>query len=355
MNDRCIPSQDVVGRVDTTFTDLDQQRTQGLEQLQQIQTVQNAALVREQQRLIAKYGEDHPRVQNATTRLTYNQGLQRDLSQEVERSKIDVPQLDRSTWKGHGFVLNKDLVGIQGLTISFVDAQGNWIRELGYACTDERGYFSILYPKQPTQPPAKSDFPPIFLTVTDTNQRVLHRESTSRTVNLGLVDFWRIVLGADNGGTCEPPNPDNPPTGKAVQVQSLDAPEQLTVNQVGSFRAKVNDDATPPVTSCWEFGDGTTADGLTVTHAYANPGSYTVTFTASNTAGKDARTSQLRVQDVPNPPQIGDIKVVPEKPTTRTPVQFTAAETGTQSLQLTVNKPETATWTVGGQVFLNAA
>ncbi len=487
MNDRCIPNPDVIGRVDTTFTQLDQRRTEQLERLQQIQTVQNTLLVREHQRLIAKYGEEHPRVQKATARLTYNQGLQRDLSQEVERSKIEVTQLDRRTWQGHGFVLNTDLVGLQGLTISFVDAQNSWVRELGYACTDERGYFSLLYPKPATEMPPSSNLPPIFLTITDANRRVLHRESTSRTVQLGQVDFWRIVLGQEGGGTCEPPdNPDNPP-GKAVQVQGLDAPDQLTVNQSGRFRAqvnddatppvaaqwdfgdgspsvegltashaytkpgtytvaftasnliskdsrtrqvvvqeappkgvqvlgieappvltvnqtgtftaKINDDATPPVTSRWEFGDGSGADGLSVTHAYTNSDSFTITFTASNVAGKDSRTSSIRVRNAPKPPSIGDIQVSPEKPTTRTAVQFavevkgdatltyqwefgdgatsaevTPSHTYTQantyqvkltvsnaagidsrSLTLTISKSEALTWGVRGQVLLNPA
>jgi len=484
MNDRCIPNQDVVGRIDTTFTDLDQQRTQGLERLQQIQTVQNAALEREQQRLTAKYGVAHPRVQKATTRLTYNKGLQRDLSQEVERSKIDVPQIDRNTWRGHGFVLNQSLVGLQGLTITFVDDKNTWVRALGYACTDERGYFSLLYPSQTTQTPSTPDFPPIFLTITDANQQVLHRESTSRTVKLGQVDFWRIVLGNENGGTCEPPEPDNPPPGKAVQVVDLATPDILTVNQSGNFSSKVNDDATPPVTSRWDFGDGittdgltathtytkagtytvtfaasnpvgndarttqvtvnpagkavqvlamvapseltvnqsgsftarvnndatppvasrwdfgdgTTADGLTATHAYAKPGSYTVTFDASNVADKDSRTSQVRVRNAPNAPQIGTIKATPEQPTANTSMQFSAEVKGdapltykwdfgdnttsaevapvhvyaqanthtvklaidnaagsdTRSLQLTVNKPQALTWTVRGQVLTAA-
>ncbi len=206
MNDRYIPNPDPVGRVDTTFNNLDQKRTEGLERLQQIQTVQNAALLREQQRLIAKYGENHPRVQKATARLAYNQGLQRDLSQEVERSKIDEPQLDPNTWKGHGFVLNKDGGGIQGLTISFVDDQNKWIRDLGYICTDERGYFLILYPSKTSQTLANQKLPPIFLTVTDANRRVLHRESTSRTIKPGQVDFWKIEVGEEEDGTCEPPS-----------------------------------------------------------------------------------------------------------------------------------------------------
>ncbi len=39
---------------------------------------------------------------------------------------------------------------------------------------------------------------------------------------------------------------------------------------------------TPPITYSWDLGDGTTAVGITVTHAYTASGSYTVTLTVSD-------------------------------------------------------------------------
>jgi PKD repeat protein len=41
----------------------------------------------------------------------------------------------------------------------------------------------------------------------------------------------------------------------------------------------MQDSSTPvPISAIWDFGDGTTATGLTATHAYNNPGTYTVTY-----------------------------------------------------------------------------
>jgi hypothetical protein len=204
MNRKLPEEQDRFNKLDSTFTTLDQQRAQGLEQLKTMQVMHNTALEQEQKRLSAKYGEDHPRVQAAASRLTYNQGLFRDLDGEIGRSQISIPSVDANTWLAHGFVLDGKGVGIEGLTISFFDGQNQWIRGIGYACTDRRGYFAISYKTE--QP----DDQPLFLNVADKNQRSLYRDPNPRVVKLGLIDFWQIVL-SDSAADCPPPVSDPPP------------------------------------------------------------------------------------------------------------------------------------------------
>ena len=46
------------------------------------------------------------------------------------------------------------------------------------------------------------------------------------------------------------------------------------------------------VAYAWNFGDGASASGLTATHAYASPGSYTVALTVTNDAGQTATATQ---------------------------------------------------------------
>jgi PKD repeat protein len=66
----------------------------------------------------------------------------------------------------------------------------------------------------------------------------------------------------------------------------------------------------------WDFGDGSTDTGLTVTHRYTSPGSYSVVLTVTDAAGTTAsKTSALTVKAVtapsvtltvaPNPPVAG--------------------------------------------------
>jgi hypothetical protein len=186
MNRKLPEEQDRFNKLDSTFTTLDQQRTQGLEQLKAMQLMHNTALEQEQKRLSAKYGEDHPRVQTIASRLTYNQGLFRDLDGEIGRSQIPTPSVDANTWLAHGFVLDGKGVGIEGLTVSFFDGQ--------------------------TEQP---DDQPLFLNVADKNQRSLYRDPTPRFAKLGLIDYWQIVL-SDSTADCPPPVSD-PPAPKTVE------------------------------------------------------------------------------------------------------------------------------------------
>ncbi len=71
-----------------------------------------------------------------------------------------------------------------------------------------------------------------------------------------------------------------------VGVQSLTCPtENVMVGADADFSAEINPAATQPVSMTWSFGDGTTANGAMATHAFADDGTFTVTFTAENEAG----------------------------------------------------------------------
>ena len=104
----------------------------------------------------------------------------------------------------HGRVLDKTRAGIAGLTVSLFDEKGKWIREMGYSCTDERGYFAITYSVKGDEKPEAQQ---LFLTVTDKEHRVLHREKEPLYVRLGWIDYREMVID-DQGDVCLPPEPD---------------------------------------------------------------------------------------------------------------------------------------------------
>jgi PKD repeat protein len=58
---------------------------------------------------------------------------------------------------------------------------------------------------------------------------------------------------------------------------------------------------TIPANNTWDFGDGTTANGSTVSHAYAAPGTYTVTMTVSDPVS--GQSLSLTLQYTVNAPQ----------------------------------------------------
>ncbi|QXD13995.1 PKD domain-containing protein [Rhodocaloribacter litoris] len=120
-----------------------------------------------------------------------------------------------------------------------------------------------------------------------------------------------------------------------VEVLSVNGPDSLQTNQAGTFTATINEaEAKKPITTTWNFGDNTTAEGTTATHSYSQPGNYTVTFTATNRGGRSSDSETLRVVVVnpPVPAQITSLSADNMNPDTRTAVRFQASVRGDQPL-----------------------
>jgi len=200
--------KEIFEKLDFAFDGLDSERAKGLQRLKIFHSIKNDGAVREQNRLKAKYGPEHPMVKKLDERLTYNIGLSKELDVEIERTEISQPFFDINTWMVHGRVLDKEGKGISELTMSLYDKKKVWVEELGHACTDDRGYYAIRYRVEPEREQEIPETRELFLTVTDSAFKVLHRETEPLFVKIGQIDFRLIVLD-DKGGICEPPQPGN--------------------------------------------------------------------------------------------------------------------------------------------------
>lgn len=90
-----------------------------------------------------------------------------------------------------------------------------------------------------------------------------------------------------------------------VEVLAVDCPAgALETGEAATFTASVNADATQPVSIRWDFGDGTTATGMTARHSWSTPGTYNVTTTASNERASDSESCTVTVEAPPEPAQI---------------------------------------------------
>ena len=200
-------NEEIFAKLDFAFDGLDSQRARGLQRLKSLHSIRSDGATREKKRLKAKYGTEHPRVKKLEERLTYNAGAAKELDAEIERTKITQPSFDINTWMVHGRVLNKEGKGISGLTVSLYDEKGTWIEQLGYACTDERGYFAIRYKADQEKGSEIPEDQKLILTLTDAKSKVLHRETEPLFVKIGQIVFRLIVL-EDKGDVCTPPEPD---------------------------------------------------------------------------------------------------------------------------------------------------
>ena len=125
------------------------------------------------------------------------------------------------------------------------------------------------------------------------------------------------------------------PPVKAVRVLGLECPAELQVGQNGSFMAITNQDATPPVTSSWQFGDGASGSGTSASHAFTAPGTYTVTAMVMNDGGTDSESCIVTVVPRPTPPSLAGCRATPSR--VDAGQQVTIDATATEADEITVD------------------
>jgi PKD repeat protein len=106
---------------------------------------------------------------------------------------------------------------------------------------------------------------------------------------------------------------------------------------VGQSALLVSRSTGNPTSTDWDFGDGTTARGAEVRHAWDAPGTYTVALTVANRAGRDRTTLTVNVAPVA------------QAPTARFTVNATTVETGTAVVftSTSTGDPTSLVWDFG--------
>ena len=97
-----------------------------------------------------------------------------------------------------------------------------------------------------------------------------------------------------------------------ADIESLQCPSTVVAGESASFMVMVNEDANQPVTTTWDFGDGTSGNGMTTSHTFTAPGSYTVMATAANRES-DSESCLVTVTEPEIPPTISGCRATPAR------------------------------------------
>ena len=143
---------------------------------------------------------------------------------------------------------------------------------------------------------------------------------------------WKILLGLGAlallvlpivSGCFEVEEP--PVASFAYAPLSPHAGEQATFNASASYDPDVND-GTGIESFEWNFGDGATGDGETVSHVYAASGAYSVTLTVTDESGLvGTATAAITVTETASNPPIAEIAFTPTNPNINDVMTFSAA------------------------------
>ncbi len=164
-----------------------------------------AGLERERLRFTEVLGRDDPRVKDLDQRLAPGTARLRALKVEIARAGAVVP-VAATEWVLHGYVWSADGGPVPDLTPALVDAKGQWLRELGFAGTDGRGYFLLRA--------AAADVPEAYVQVTDRKRAQVHRGDEAVAVGPGRVEYREITLGGDRTPGAVPPEDTAPGGGE---------------------------------------------------------------------------------------------------------------------------------------------
>jgi hypothetical protein len=253
-----VPVDQVSRTVDQQLADLDPQRADAFDGLQAARAARGAGYAREQRRLALKYGADDPRVTALEDKIRFNDGLRRDVGFEAARARTESPVVDETGYVFHGFVRDLAGRGVPRLTIALYDERGNWIRELGHGCTDERGYFRMDYQRERTGsvPDNKATFAAsakgsaeraaandsklaVRIYVLDARQATLQIEREPLHPKLGEVDFRIIILGGEPSPCSPPPpKPEEPAPNPTAPPRSTTSTPLENIRGIGPARAR---------------------------------------------------------------------------------------------------------------------
>lgn len=217
--DKRIPFCDITKGLNQGIEIADPLRTAGLERLARVRAIKETGLKREQERLKAKLGAEHPRVSAIATKLDANRELKRDVELGLSRVATPAVRPEENSWVLHGHVRDKNRAGVPNLTVALYDDKGQWIRELGYACTDKSGYFKLLHSRakpgvtdvgKEGEAPKTGSGKKVYIHVTNAQGTHLYVDKQPLTPEPGRVDYREIILGEDAVSCVPPPSSPQP-------------------------------------------------------------------------------------------------------------------------------------------------
>jgi len=212
-----ISPDEVAKQIDQQLASLDPMRAGAIRGLYEVRIARTENFKREEVRLRIKYGDGDPRVTALGDKMRFNDELARDLQFEAVRSSIDVTVVGENSFVFQGFVRNCTGEPKPGLTVALYDSQGGWIRAMGYACTDEDGYFRMQ--GSGFSDPAGAAPALATIRVFD-KQTLLVTDAKPLSITPGKSEY-RIIIVCDDG-TCPPPPGDtDPPPPAPVTVPDV--------------------------------------------------------------------------------------------------------------------------------------
>lgn len=209
MNKNKVTLDDIDKNLNDGIAGADVQRAAHLKNFQTARVAKANLYQREDARLTAKYGANHPRVLALSNKISVNRGIINEVEQERVRAAVPVPDVNDQTFIAHGFVRDENGIAMANMTVAFYDRGGRGVAILGYACTNSASYFKITATDL-----GSTVFDRVYLGVSHNGTRI-YNDSTTLTPKPGTVIYRELRLRM-GGAVCSPPDNWDDSTGTLI-------------------------------------------------------------------------------------------------------------------------------------------
>jgi hypothetical protein len=131
--------------VQNTFNSADTLAAQQLDQLRLVQQARLSRMSRELAQAKAQKPPDSQAVQTAQAAVDAATVTAGRVAMAQQQSTTSDPQVAPDGWALHGRVVDSGLTAVSGFTVFLVDSENTYQQALGFAYTDDTGYFLIHY------------------------------------------------------------------------------------------------------------------------------------------------------------------------------------------------------------------
>src|SRR5215831_13982565 len=218
------------------------------------------------------------------------------------QSAIDILARDANSQPVRGLSLRLDLVDSNGAVIDFGTLSTRTVS------TNGDGRAVATYTAPPPFTATGPDSVVIGLSATPVNSNYANAHKT-------LIALKLVRPGAPIGP---------PPSSSELKANFVFSPSSPTAGSPVQFDAStsVGDIAS----FSWNFGDGTTASGVSVSHTFKQQGDFTVVLTVTDSRGFTAQSAPTKVSVGAGKDPTAKFTVSPSNPIAGTPSNFNASE-----------------------------
>ena len=216
--------EELKAQISSGLTAADGVAIQSVADLKLVHQARLSQLTRTAAALTAKYGAGDPRAKSAQDAVNATTATVARVSMLHQQTATPAPTVTTTGWALHGRIFDAKGQPASAYTVFLVDEQKNYQQNLGFAYTDDTGYFLINYggpqgtqasasSTAPTPSQARASAPKLFLEIANTKALPVHLSTTAFQPSVGGATYQNIILAPG-----EPPIGDPPPAIRGVAL-----------------------------------------------------------------------------------------------------------------------------------------